>query len=749
MTGTELARRERLLNESKLRAPVIRPGVVSRARLGPLRDAAQRSRLVLVSAPAGYGKSTLVAEWSELDPRVSSWVQLDDSDNDPVVLLAEVAAALGANGSGAGDALEELSRRHPRIEQVVLPLLGAEINHHAPFVLALDDVHVLRSEKSLTVLKFLTEQIPPGAQLVLSTRGEPAIPLGRLRAKGELSEIRTEDLALDANETRAVAASGGVQLTEDSAEALRERTEGWAAAIVLATLSLRGRDDAAADLPGLVGNQHQIADFLLEEVLKNQPDRLRAFLLGTSILERMTAPLCGAVLGVADAAESLDALSRSNAFVVSLDDHREWYRYHHLFRELLRAELEQRHPELLPAYLARAADWCELYGRPDEAFSYAQESGSVSRAGRIALAQRDEFTRHGRNETMRVWLSRCTDDEIASDPQLAIAAAWVFGYLGDRARSSHFIAAAERWPLDVPSADEAMSLRSALANVRSVMAPAGIPQMLRDGELIYRSEKKAGTRWFVSGCRAMGIAYVLLDRPQEARAVLEEALAATGDRSEVAHVRVISLAYLSFAAADMGDRRDLHRWSLEATRVATEERLEWTAYAAMAHTAAAIEQIRRGDHVAAAQRLREFQHVRPLLRGAPWLNADLALRCADVSLDLGERAGAIELARVAREALWGFPDGGTLPARLQRLDERIQRGEDYDLTPAELRLLHFLPSHLSLQEIAERLYLSRATVKTQVASIYSKLGVAGRSEAVDVMEQLGLGPVAGPDPDLV
>ena len=214
---------------------------------------------------------------------------------------------------------------------------------------------------------------------------------------------------------------------------LCERTEGWAAAIALATLALRGRADAAVTAASLSGNQQQIADYLLEEVLDRQLDHLKRFLLGTSILDHMTAPLCDAVLGTTDAAGSLEDLARSNAFVVSLDDHREWYRYHHLFSDLLRGELKRRHPELLPVYLERAADWCGRHGSPGEAFAYAHDAGDLAHAGRIALAYRDEFASRGQIETLRLWLDRCTDAEIESDAQLSIAAAWLFGYLGDAA----------------------------------------------------------------------------------------------------------------------------------------------------------------------------------------------------------------------------------------------------------------------------------------------------------------------------
>ena len=311
----------------------------------------------------------------------------------------------------------------------------------------------------------------------------------------------------------------------------------------------------------LAGTQPQIADYLLDEVLGRQPENLRTFLLATSILRRMTPALCNAVLGTDDVADSLETLARSNAFVVPLDDRGEWYRYHHLFRDLLRAELKRRHPELLPVYLKRAADWCERHGSPEEAFAYAHASGDLEQAGRIALAHWDELTGSGRIETLRIWLDRCTDKELESDAQLSIAAAWAAALLGDPVRARRFIAAAERKPLDVASADGASSLRSALAIVRCVVAPDGIHGMLRDAEYVYAAEKRESSRWLLSACRALGTANVLLGRPQEALDAFGEALALCGNRPELAHIQLYCLSYMAFAAAETGDRRHAQRWA--------------------------------------------------------------------------------------------------------------------------------------------------------------------------------------------
>jgi LuxR family maltose regulon positive regulatory protein len=210
----------------------------------------------------------------------------------------------------------------------------------------------------------------------------------------------------------------------------------------------------------------------------------------------------------------------------------------------------------------------------------------------------------------------------------------------------------------------------------------------------------------------------------------------------------MSLAYLAFAARELGNRRDAHRWAVEATIAVADEHLEDTPYAAIASTAGALAALERGDHTAATRQLENVRRLRPLLRAARWLDADLALRSAEISLDLGDRPGAVEFAQLAGDVLQGYPDAGALPARLERLEERIRLGRDYQLTAAELRLIHFLPTHLSLQEIADRLYLSRPTVKTHVASIYSKLDVEGRSQAVEIIDQLGLGSMGSWVPDL-
>ena len=454
----------------------------------------------------------------------------------------------------------------------------------------------------------------------------------------------------------------------------------------------------------------------------------------------MSAPVCDAVLEASDSGDRLRELERTNSFVIALDDQRHWYRYHHLFGELLRAELDRRHPELAAAYLARAADWYEQDGDdPGEAFRCARECGDFERAGRIALGSVDRFSSLGRLETVRLWLLDCSEDEIASDPQLALAAGWVYGLLGEPDLAQRFTTAAEHGELDRPSADGATSVRVSLANVRSALGIGGVGQMLADSEFVYAAEKEARTRWFLGGARGRGIAFLLLGRPDEAIEPLREALVLAGARPETAHVRLFMASYLALALADAGRWPEARETAQEARALAAEARFDHTMDSVLAYTAKATVLTHDGDFDRAAGELAAAVRDEALVRGALWLSADMSLRWGEISFDLGMRRAALGHADHSRAVLNGYLDPGAMLTRLEALEQRIRRASDLHLTPAEIRILGFLPTHLSTQEIADRVFLSRATVKTHLSSIYGKLDAATRSEAVERMEQLGLG----------
>ena len=743
--GQPSASRERArtwIRDSKFGAPRPRVAAVERGRLLTQLAAAADSPIVLISASAGYGKSILAAQWSARCQRPVAWINIDHGDNDPVVFLSYLAHALDRLAPVAPELLDELSARTPRVDDVVLPALAVELARLSPFELVLDDLHELSQARSLAALSFLLKEIPPASQVVLVTRVDPELPLARYRVSDDLLEIRAGKLALDAEEIRALASSSGGLFSERSLELLGERTEGWAAGIALAMQAVDDLKSADAVAEVIAGEQRHIADYLVEVVLARETDERRRFLLATSVLRSMTASLCDAVLAVAGSNDALRELEQSNSFVIALDDHRGWYRYHHLFGELLRSELDRMHPELAALYLARAAKWHEQDGGdPEEAFRYAHECGDLEMAGRIALASWDVFGRRGQLETMRLWLLDCTEDEVASDPQLALAAAWVYTLLGEVEKAQRFALAAERGDLDRPSADGATSLRSSLANLRTALAPRGIHQMLADAEFVYAAEKEpAQTRWLIGGCRGIGIANILLGRPDEAITPLREALMLTSERPELAHSRILCLSYLAFAAADTGNWSEARKWTQEARALVAEHHLDRMVLAAPVFTAKAMVHAHDGNFDRVRSELDEALRLRHLVRGAQWINADMNIRWGNISVQLGDRTAARERADEARAALHRYPDPGTLPARLAQLDERITRAEELHLTSAELRIAAFLTAHRSLREIAEALSLSRATVKTHVAAIYAKLGVTTRSEAVEQLAQLRIEP---------
>jgi len=729
-----------LLRASKLDPPRVRAGTFERVRLIRTLERSADASIILVSASAGYGKSTLASQWSRARKQPLAWVNLDHGDNDPIVFLNSIAYALDRIDGVSPELLAELSSSTPQIDDFVLPALVAELGRLAPLTLVLDDAHELTQPRSLSVVKFLLDEIPTKSQLILVTREDLDLPLARRRATGELVEIRAEALALDKDETRELASRLGVSLSDDALELLRERTEGWPAGITLALHAMHEHAESNGVDERISGNQREIADYLVEVVVSQTPEEQQQFLLATSILRRMSAPVCDAILEASDSDDRLRELERTNSFVIALDDERRWYRYHHLFGELLRAELDRRHPELADVYLSRAAEWHEQDGGdPGEAFRCARECGDFERAGRIALRCADHFTRLGQLETLRLWLLDCSDDEIASDPQLAVAAGWVYGLLGEPDMAQRFTAAAARGELDVPSADGATSLRVSLANLRSALGIGGIGQMLADSEFVYAAEKEARTRWFLGGARGRGIAALLLGRPDEAIDPLREALMLTGGRRELTHVRAWVGAYLALALADAERWPEARETAQEAKALVAAARLEHTMDAVLASTARATVLTHDGDFDRAAAELAAAVNAEHFVRGALWLSADMRLRWGELGFDLGMRREAQEHADNARAVLDGYPDPGAMVTRLEALEQRIRRASDLHLTPAETRILPFLPTHLSTQEIAARVFLSRATVKTHLSSIYGKLDAANRSEAVERMEQLGLG----------
>jgi LuxR family maltose regulon positive regulatory protein len=471
----------------KLYVPGGRRGLVARPRLFERLRRGAESKLTLVSAPAGFGKTTLLAEWlaaapvPRADERLVAWLSLDQGDNHPPSFWTYLITALqtAAPGVGAGALSLLRSPRPPPAETLLAPLLnelGAMTND---VVLALDDYHVIDAHEIQDGVAFLLDHLPPRVRLVIASRADPALPLARLRARGELAEIRAADLRFTPVEAAAyLNEMMGLDLSARDVAALEERTEGWIAGLQLAALSMKGRDDVAGFIAGFAGDDRHIVDYLVEEVLRRQPERVRSFLLRTSILDRMSGPLCDAVSGQDGGKATLEALDRGNLFVVPLDDRRQWYRYHHLFADVLRAHLVDEQPDQVSDLHRRASEWYEQHAGPSDASAirHALAGGDFERAaGLIELAAR--ATLHSaRSVGLVEWVRALPADLVRSRPVLSTYYAFGLFGLGELDVAEARLRDAERW-LDGAageppgeSADESADESAGAAPVRMVVA---------------------------------------------------------------------------------------------------------------------------------------------------------------------------------------------------------------------------------------------------------------------------------------
>jgi LuxR family transcriptional regulator, maltose regulon positive regulatory protein len=400
------------LLETKLYVPRSRRGLVPRPRLSERLDRGAASTLMLVSAPAGFGKTTLLTEWlaagpaAPTDQRLAAWLSLDRADNDPVSFWTYVIAALRTAAPGVGEnALALLQAPRPPIETVLTALLNDLGAVAGDIVLVLDDYHVVDAREVQDEMAFLLDHLPAGLHVVIASRADPALPLARWRARGDLAEIRAAELRFTPDEAAAYLNEiMGLQLTARDVAALEARTEGWIAALQLAALSMQGRDDVAGFIAGFAGDDRYVVDYLAEEVLARQPDRVQAFLLQTSILGRLSGPLCDAVTGQGDDKAMLEALDRGNLFLVPLDDRRRWYRYHHLFADVLQARLLDEQPGQVPGLHRRASAWYQQNGEPSEAIGHALAAGDFERAADLVELAIPAMRRTRQEATLRGWL---------------------------------------------------------------------------------------------------------------------------------------------------------------------------------------------------------------------------------------------------------------------------------------------------------------------------------------------------------
>jgi LuxR family transcriptional regulator, maltose regulon positive regulatory protein len=438
------------LLETKLHVPRRRQGLVARPRLIDRLSHGGESALMLVSAPAGFGKTTLLVDWlaaAVADGRSAAWLSLDQRDNDPALFWAYLIAALKTAAPGVGlSALSLLESPQPSMEAVLATLLNDLSAISNDVVLVLDDYHVIDARDVLDGMAFLLEHLPRQIRLVIASRADPALPLARLRGRGELVEIRAADLRFMPEEAAAyLNGVMGLGLTAEDVTALERRTEGWIAALQLAALSMRGRDNVAGFITGFAGDDRYIVDYLVEEVLQRQSEQVRHFLLQTSILDRLSGPLCDAVTGRDGGKAMLEALDRGNLFLVPLDDRRQWYRYHQLFADVLQAHLLDEQPKDVSDLHRRASAWYEQIGEPSEAIVHALAAEDFERAADLVELAAPATRQYRQEVTLRRWLEALPEELLQVRPVLSNAYAGSLLVRGEVEGVESHLQDAERW----------------------------------------------------------------------------------------------------------------------------------------------------------------------------------------------------------------------------------------------------------------------------------------------------------------
>ena len=716
--------------------------IVRRGLLEFLHDALER-KVSVISAPTGYGKTTLLAHWRQVEEAdlPFAWVSLDEQDDDPVRLWRHIVESLRRvvpEEDFGAEVLTRMSAVGQSYVEAALPTLInglAELSH--PVVLVLDDYQSISAGEVHESVTFVVEHLPENFHLVISSRTDPPLPLGRWRARGEMNEIRTEELAFSEEEADCLLNEKmGLNIGPDDLFVLLERTEGWPAGIYLASLSLQDKEDKHAFIASFRGSNRYIVGLLGEEVLAGLTEEVRQFLLMTSVLRTMTGPLCDAVVGREGSAKLLRELARSNLFVVSLDEQDEWYRYHHLFSELLLNELRRSRPDLVPTLRGRASVWLEGAGYFEGAIRQAILAADYERLGQLITRHWYGYVSAGQMATVQRWLESLPEARIAHDAALALVQAWICALGGRREESARFLALAESIPYEGSLPDGTTSVESGAAILRASFGYGGVQSALEAAQRAAELEPGESSPWAALVRFALGSGLYLSGNISQARKPLEEALSLTEDGQRL--VRVVSLSFLSFVAVDEGRQEEGESSALAAQALVEGLPPQGIPQTTLAPIALGRALAERGELEEAQKELENGLSARRRLPGlSPWPTLIGLLALAPVRAARGDRAGGRAVLAEARTLLETFPDAGMFPELLERQERKLharkpREGQlDGELTERELDVLRLLGGQLSARQMAQSLYVAPSTVRTQIKSIYRKLGVSSRSAAVE------------------
>jgi len=726
---------------SKLRRPPVRPGTIARSSLVDRLAREDLHPIVSVVAPSGYGKTTLLAQWAARDGRAFAWVSVHERDNDPKVLLSYVAAALDQVHPVGERVFEALASPVTSVPGSVVPRVGAAFWSMAePVVLVLDDVHLLRNRECRDALSVLADHVPPGSRLVLAGRDEPPLRVARLRAEGRLLEIGSADLALDQAEAAALLRAAEVTLSDDDLAVLHQRTEGWPAGLYLAALYLREDGPLGSAAVSFAGDDRLVSQYMEAEFLARISRPHRVFLTRTAVLERMCGPLCEAVLQEPGSGAILADLAGSNLLLVPLDRRGYWYRCHHLFRDMLLADLERAEPGLLPVLRRRAAAWCLDNDRPEESLEYSMAAGDVDAVARLVGKLAWPAFRRARVTTLQRWFGWLEGrDGIEGHPMVAVWASLLAGQVGRWDDAERWADVVDRWeyrdgtPPDDPTAE------AWAAVLRAIMCRRGVEQMRADADEAARRFASVGSVPPVARL-CQGLALVLSGDPVGGDASFEEAIR-TGEGVGAPDVLADIFCERSLLAMARGDWNLAEASARQARAVVSQAGMEDLLVCAVQARVA----LHGGDVAAVRRELVSAQRLRPLFTYAhPHLAVQARVELIRVHLALADVAGGRTLMREIDEVLKRRPDLGTLVGEARALRTRLSAERApaapgaSSLTAAELRVLPMLATHLSFPEIGAEMFLSPHTVKSQAMSIYRKLGASSRHQAVTRSREMGL-----------
>jgi len=709
---------------------------VLRTRILRRLRAAREQNVVSIVAPAGYGKTNLLAQWARAHDHAAAWLTVDEADNDAARFLNLLAAALGRVVPVDRTIPGAIASRSVQPRDIVGRLLVSVADHGAPLLVAIDDGHRLIDQASLDALAEFVTYLPDRAHIAVAGRVAMRLPFERWRIDDRLVEIGVDQLAMDEREALALARHYDSRLSNDSARRLVEHTSGWPA--LMALVSVAAHRTGQADLLSSSEPGSLVSEYLRAELLEQRSIGDIEFMTRTSVLERLSGPICDAVLDRAGSAALLDDLARSTLLI---DDYAGSFRYHPLLKSFLQHELAMREPGLAPVLHRRAAEWLDSAGDVEQAVAHAFDSGDLDLAARLVGRHFSAYHWSGRRTTLQAWLRRFGDAALQERPWLLVLAAWEATSMGEVGDAERYTALAERRTDVGPSPDGSASLESGRAMLRAGQARRGAAAMLADATLAVELEGPVG-RW-----RDFALLLLYLARRATGDAGgAEEAIRAA--RIAVGTSRHDGLAYwiLGYCATNAMDRDD---WDTavgiveEAVAIGA-GRFDGYPSSIAARVAVARLLHRSGDVPAVKRELAKAAGLRPILTVAqPVTCVDGLLGLARLHLAVGDAGGARALLIQASDIIRQRPGLGVLPAEVEALRRTITGlpmlvSGASALTAAELRVLQLLPYYLSFKEIAQRLGVKATTIKTHALAIYGKLGASSRGEAIDLAVKAGL-----------